>query len=76
MNLILKSTNDEFNYDIELEDKTTLMGAIPLCPLCSGLLQCQLIALLRVDILSPRLSLPLLVVIFRLHVNTVSSANN
>src|SRR5579859_7611604 len=73
MNLVLKSTDNKFNYDIELNDKLAVKRAIPLCLLYSVLLRCQLRALPRADILSPRLSLLLLVVIFPLHVNTVSN---
>ena len=75
MNLILKATNDELHYHIKLEDQTMTTRALPLCLLCSDILQCQSSVLPRAGILSLRLSLPLLVVIFPLHVSDVSNAN-
>ena len=75
MDLILKATNDELHYHIKLEDQTMTTRALPLCPLYSELLRCQSSVLPRAGIPSLRLSLPLLVVIFPLHVSNVSDAN-
>lgn len=73
MNLILKSTNDEFNNHLKLEDKLRGREIIPLCLLCSVLPRYQLRDLPLAGILSRRLCLLLLVVIFPLQVNIIRS---